>query len=91
MAGWRMISARKRIWGWYFFRLGQSARYSTLLLTFVFGTLFRRSRPGLLHGRLGMRRRGRQGRCAEPIGAGVGQSPRFVIMAVYWPRSWGDC
>ena len=34
-----MISARKRIWGWYFFDWA-SQPYSTLLLTFIFGPYF---------------------------------------------------
>lgn len=34
-----MISARKRIWGWYFFDWA-SQPYNTLLLTFVFGPYF---------------------------------------------------
>jgi len=34
-----MISARRRIWGWYFFDWA-SQPYSTLLLTFVFGPYF---------------------------------------------------
>ncbi|MBK8440780.1 MAG: MFS transporter [Rhodobacter sp.] len=34
-----MISARKRIWGWYFFDWA-SQPYNTLLLTFIFGPYF---------------------------------------------------
>nr|MBP9183455.1 MFS transporter [Fuscovulum sp.] len=34
-----MVSARKRIWGWYFFDWA-SQPYNTLLLTFVFGPYF---------------------------------------------------
>jgi MFS transporter, UMF1 family len=34
-----MVSARKRIWGWYFFDWA-SQPYSTLLLTFIFGPYF---------------------------------------------------
>jgi UMF1 family MFS transporter len=37
MAG--MVSARKRIWGWYFFDWA-SQPYNTLLLTFIFGPYF---------------------------------------------------
>ena len=33
------ISARKRIWGWWFFDWA-SQPYNTLLLTFVFGPYF---------------------------------------------------
>ena len=34
-----MVSAKKRIWGWYFFDWA-SQPYNTLLLTFVFGPYF---------------------------------------------------
>ena len=34
-----MASARKRIWGWYFFDWA-SQPYNTLLLTFIFGPYF---------------------------------------------------
>ena len=34
-----MDSARKRIWGWYFFDWA-SQPYNTLLLTFIFGPYF---------------------------------------------------
>ena len=34
-----MVSARKRIWGWYFFDWA-SQPYNTLLLTFIFGPYF---------------------------------------------------
>ena len=34
-----MISARKRIWGWFFFDWA-SQPYHTLLLTFIFGPYF---------------------------------------------------
>ena len=33
------MSARKRIWGWYFFDLATQP-YNTLLLTFIFGPYF---------------------------------------------------
>ena len=34
-----MVSAKKRIWGWYFFDWA-SQPYNTLLLTFIFGPYF---------------------------------------------------
>ena len=33
------MSARKRIWGWYFFDLATQP-YNTLLVTFIFGPYF---------------------------------------------------
>lgn len=44
MAG---ISARKRIWGWYFFDWA-SQPYNTLLLTFIFGPYFAQTATGAL-------------------------------------------
>lgn len=35
----RMVSARKRIWGWWFFDWA-SQPYNTLVLTFIFGPYF---------------------------------------------------
>lgn len=75
------ISARKRIWGWWFFDWA-SQPYSTLLLTFVFGPYFAEVARGHFVG---------QGLDAEAAGAaaqaywGWGQSLSGLLIAALAP------
>ncbi len=76
-----MVSAKKRIWGWYFFDWA-SQPYNTLLLTFVFGPYFAEVARAHFAG---------QGLTPEAAGAeaqalwGYGQSVTGVIIALMSP------
>lgn len=75
------VSARKRIWGWYFFDWA-SQPYNTLLLTFVFGPYFAEVAKAHFIG---------QGMTAEAAGAaaqsywGAGQTVSGVLIALLAP------
>ena len=76
-----MVSARKRIWGWYFFDWA-SQPYNTLLLTFIFGPYFAEIARGYYMG-TGMD--AESAKAAAQSYWGFGLSAASLIIAVLAP------